>query len=101
MFRAAFLPFDELQTSSIGIIPGDLTAGPSLNESDETATLRFMSRRPDLLSLLLGQLGLRGQVCIDVGVRRPFLPRHGRRGDIDFLAIPKAEVRRTVAIQAK
>jgi hypothetical protein len=74
--------------------------GPSLDDVGEIPILKWLVRRPDLMQLILGQLGFRGRVCLDVEVTKPFQPRH-RAGDIDLLAVPERDPRLAVAFQAK
>ena len=99
LFRHFSVRPEQLDVERIDILHSD-RAGRSLDEIEEIPTLRWLQSRPELLELLLGQVGLSGHVCSDVQVTQPFLPRN-KRGDIDLIAIPAEEPRCAVAFQAK
>jgi hypothetical protein len=100
-----FLLFSEVSVPSLSELTGidfyrPSEIGPSLDDVGEIPILKWLVRRPDLMQLILGQLGFRGRVCLDVEVTKPFQPRH-RAGDIDLLAVPERDPRLAVAFQAK
>jgi hypothetical protein len=98
LFSQVFVPFQSELTGIDFYRPTEI--GPSLDGVGEIPALRWLARRPDLMQLILGQLGLRGRVCLDVEVTEPFLPRYNA-GDIDLLAVPERDPRLAIAFQAK
>ena len=67
VYRNNFIPTERLTEPLIELLaPGQ--PGSSLDETGEVAALKWMANRPDLLPLLLGQIGLGGVTCADVGV---------------------------------
>ena len=99
IYHNRFIPSAELYTPSIELFC-PTSVGDSIDRTDETRLLRWAVRQPEILSLLLGSLGMAGPVGFDVEVTSPFLPRHGA-GDIDLLAAPVRNPQEAVAIQAK
>jgi hypothetical protein len=99
LFRNLFVPEERFGEPFIEMFAAG-QAGPSIDKTDEMGALRWIASRPDLLPLLLGQIGFSGAVSVGVSVTEPFLPRY-RGGDIDLLAIPEKDPRCTVAFQAK
>ena len=69
LFSQVFVPFQSELTGIDFYRPTEI--GPSLDGVGEIPALRWLARRPDLMQLILGQLGLRGRVCLDVEVTEP------------------------------
>lgn len=100
LFRNLFIPQEHLTRNSIDVFAASGNNITSIDKTHEMATLRWLTTRPELLEMLLAEMGLKGRVGVDVGISDPFLPRYGH-GDIDLLAVPANDPRYAVAVQAK
>ncbi|HXJ41328.1 MAG TPA: hypothetical protein VNH18_18750 [Bryobacteraceae bacterium] len=62
--------------------------------------MEWFANQPDLLAVLLSQVGLGGRIVFDTNVISPFF-RNQKEGEIDLIAIPEGEPRLATAFEVK
>lgn len=75
-------------------------ADPSVGTEGETELMDWLASQPDLLAVLLGQLGFSGRIVFDTNVVTPFYRNH-KEGEIDLVAIKEGSPQSAIAFQVK
>ena len=73
-------------------------ADPSVGTEVETELMDWLAAQPDLLAVLLGQVGLSGRTVFDTNVVTPFYRNH-KEGEIDLIAIQEGSPPSAVAFR--